>query len=118
MFECFCVSLTGCHGLRAAVVVVVVVIHTEEWWHVRSGAQSLRLVGGCWVVGVHVVLRGNVVAGQTAITVRHLCHARKQRNQNNDFMYCIDSGQTTKFPKISTNTDQAKHYLCRAPLCL
>lgn len=51
--ECFCVSLTGCHSLRA-VVVAVVVLQAEEGGHAGAGAQALSQVGGCWVVGMHL----------------------------------------------------------------
>lgn len=77
--ERFCVSLTGCHGLRA--VVVVVVLEAEEGRHTGCGAQALSQVGGCWVVGMHAVLRGHVVARQATITMGHLLHTRKQKNR-------------------------------------
>lgn len=48
------VSLTGCQGLRA---VIVVVLKADEGWDTSCGAQTLSQVGGCWVVGMHAVLR-------------------------------------------------------------
>lgn len=75
---CCCVSLTGRHGLRAAVIVV---IQAKEGWHTAGGAQALSQVGGCWVVGVHAVLRRHVVAGQAAIAMRHLLYASKTQRQ-------------------------------------
>ncbi len=83
MCVCFCVSLTGCHGLRA-VVVVVVVLQAEEGRHTGGGAQALSQVGGCWVVGVHAVLRGHVVARQATITMGHLLHTGKHKNRQFD----------------------------------
>lgn len=80
--ECFSASLTGCHGLRAVAVVVVVVVfvQAEEGRHTGGGAETLSQVGGCWVVGMHAVLRGHVVAGQAAITMRHLLHTEQHKN--------------------------------------
>lgn len=82
---CSCVSLTGCHGLRVAVVVVV--IQAKKGGHTSGGAQALSQVGGSWVVGVHAVLRGHVVARQAAVTMGHLLNARREKNTingNND----------------------------------
>ncbi len=78
---CFCVSLTGCHGLRVVVVIITVVLQAEERWHTAGGAQALSQVGGCWVVGMHAVLRGHVVARQTAIAMGHLLHTIKHKNR-------------------------------------
>lgn len=74
---CVCVSLTGRHGLRA----VDVVVQAEERRHAGGRAQALGQVGGSWVVGVHAVLGGHVVAGQASLSVRHLLHTRPHGTQ-------------------------------------
>lgn len=47
-----------------------------ERLQVGGGAQALSHVGACWVVGMHVVLSGHVVAGEATVTVGHLLHTR------------------------------------------
>lgn len=73
MGECVCVcvavSLTGSWGLTATVTVVVA---AEEGLLAGCGGQARSLVDARWVVGMHVVLSGQAVAGHTAIPMRHL----------------------------------------------
>lgn len=54
----------------------VVVLQAEVRRHRR--AQALRQVGGPGVEGVHAVLRGHAVAGQAAVSVRHLLQTQRR----------------------------------------
>lgn len=65
----------GWHAFRAAAAIIVaaVVLYCEDGGHTAGRAQTRSQVGGsCWVVGVHTVLRGHVVAGETSISMGHL----------------------------------------------
>lgn len=69
----FGASLTGWQGLGAIAVVVLMAV---ERLQAGCGAQALSHVGACWVVGMHVVLSGHVVAGEATVTMGHLFHTR------------------------------------------
>lgn len=71
----FGASLTGWQGLVAVAVVVLMAV---ERLQAGCGAQALSHVGA-WVVGMHVVLSGHVVAGEATVTMGHLLHTRTHK---------------------------------------
>lgn len=67
--QCVAVPLTDCRGLTGAVTVDGA---AEERLLARWGGQARCLADARWVVGTHVVLSGQAVAGHATVSVGHL----------------------------------------------